>query len=348
MTGADSKGGPLWRRLGSAIPLPKAVESRIPLSRLPVGPRDELESTHRGAKPGRIARALDAAMARDPGGWFVVGASRDVGRSRSVARTIDGREVVIWRGTSGELLAGPSMCPHLGASLGGCEIVDGHVLCRWHGYALGTEERGNWAPYPALDDGVLLWVQLPVPGETPTDRPALPRRPPLERAVAEVVCVPATCEPRDIIANRLDPWHGSWLHPYAFSHLTVDEEESDESRLVLDVAFRLGKTVAVPVRAEFMCPDARTIVMTILAGEGTGSVVETHATPLGHDHSGRPVTMMVEATVAYSDRPGFAVARSASPLVRWGIRRSARALWQDDATYAERVAQLRRRGVTFY
>lgn len=348
MTGADSAKEPLWRKRGSLIPRPGSAGSRIPLSRLPVGPRDRLESTHRGAKPARIARALKTAMARDPGGWFVVGASEDVGRSRSVARTIDGREVVVWRGRSGELLAGPGMCPHLGASLGGCEIVDGHVLCRWHGFALGTEERGNWAPYPAHDDGVLLWVQLPVPGEVPTDVPALPRRPPLDRAVKEVVCVPARCEPRDIIANRLDPWHGAWFHPYAFSHLTVDEKESDDSRLVLDVAYRLGRNLAVPVRAEFTCPDARTIVMTILSGEGAGSVVETHATPLGHDVSGRPVTMMVEATIAYSDRPGFAVARGVSPLVRWGIRRSARALWRDDATYAERVAQLRRRGVTFY
>ena len=37
----------------------------------------------------------------------------------------------------------------------------------------------------------------------------------------------------------------------------------------------------MPVRAEFACPDARTIVMTIIDGEGAGSVVETHATPLG-------------------------------------------------------------------
>ena len=73
----------------------------------------------------------------------------------------------------------------------------------------------------------------------------------------------------------------------------------------MDVTFRLNRTWGVPVRAEFACPDARTIVMTIVDGEGAGSVVETHATPLGLDGEGRPLTMITEATIAYSDRTGL-------------------------------------------
>ena len=34
------------------------------------------------------------------------------------------------------------------------------------------------------------------------------------------------------------------------------------------------------VDARFHCPEPRTIVMTIIRGEGVGSDVETHATPL--------------------------------------------------------------------
>jgi hypothetical protein len=52
----------------------------------------------------------------------------------------------------------------------------------------------------------------------------------------------------------------------------------------------------VPVRAEFTCPDSRTIVMHITEGEGAGSVVETHATPLGLGGDGRPRTTVTEAT----------------------------------------------------
>jgi Domain of unknown function (DUF5914) len=49
---------------------------------------------------------------------------------------------------------------------------------------------------------------------------------------------------------------------------------------------------------------------------GAGSVVETPATPLGVGPKGRPLTMMTEARIAYSDRPGFSAARWMAPLIR--------------------------------
>jgi Domain of unknown function (DUF5914) len=98
------------------------------------------------------------------------------------------------------------------------------------------------------------------------------------------------------------------------------------------------------VLAAFTCPDSRTVVMQITKGEGAGSVVETHATPLGLGGDGLPRTMVTEATIAYSDRPGFQVARWLSPLLRPGIRHTARKLWVDDLAYAERRYELRRRG----
>jgi len=298
----------------------------------------------RQAKPARIAAALDASQAQNSGGWFVAGQSMDVGSSASVARTIAGREVVLWRDADGTLVAGPGACPHLGALLDNCPVVAGTMYCRWHGLALTKDGDRTWSPYRAHDDGVLLWVGLPTEGERATERPSLPVRPPLACSVAAVMAEPGICEPQDVIANRLDPWHGAWFHPYAFSHLSVDDDASDESKLVVDVTFRLSRTWGVPVRAEFTCPDARTIVMTITEGEGQGSVVETHATPMGIDAEGRPLTMVTEATIAYSDRPGFAVARWMKPVLRPGIKRTARKLWVDDLAYAERRYALRMRG----
>jgi nitrite reductase/ring-hydroxylating ferredoxin subunit len=303
-----------------------------------------MPSTWRLARPARIARALQAAQAQDPGGWFVAGTSDDIGRTESVTRTIAGREVVFWRTSDGSLVAGPGACPHLGALLDRCPVLDGTMYCRWHGLGFTRGGDATWSPYRAYDDGVLIWVGLSTEGERATDRPTLPSRPPLADSVSAVIAHPGVCEPQDVIANRLDPWHGSWFHPYAFSHLVVDDQASDEHLLVVDVTFRLSRTWGVPVRAEFSCPDARTIVMRIVDGEGTGSVVETHATPLGADDQGRPLTMVTEATIAYSDRPGFRVARWMSPILKPGIRRTARQLWVDDLAYAERRYDLRRRG----
>lgn len=323
------------------------LRRRIPIRNVPTVPHEHLRSTWKQARPGRIRASFDVAQSQDPGGWYVVGTTQDVRGDRSVTRTIAGREVVLWRDESGALLAGPGTCPHLGALLDDCEVIRGDVVCRWHGMALGPKGRAGWLTFPAYDDGALVWVQLPTEGEAPTDRPTIPVRPHAEASIAAVITIPGTCEPQDIIANRLDPWHGAWYHPYAFSHLVVDDEASDDKVLVVDVTFRLTPRLGVPVRAEFACPDARTIVMTITEGEGAGSVVETHATPLGPDPTGRPVTMMTELTVAHSPRKGFAAARLVQELVKPAMKQTQARLWVDDLAYAERRYALRARGEEF-
>ncbi len=326
--------------------LREEVRHRVPVRYLPQTTPDHLRGTWREARPARIERALAAALRRPTHGWLVAAASSEVPRSRTLLRTVAGREVVLWRDADGSVLAGPGACPHLGARLAGCVVVDGTVLCRWHGMPLGRDSDPPWARFAAYDDGVLVWVRLGAveEGLAPSDRPVLAHRPPAEQSIASVVSLGATCEPRDIIANRLDPWHGAWLHPYAFSDLTVDEDESTDDRLVLDVAYRLGRTFAVPVRAEFTCPDSHTIVMTITGGEGAGSVVETHATPLTAPGVHPARTVMTEAVVATSPRAGFRVARGLGRLVRVGMRASAIQLWVDDLEYAARRYELRRRG----
>ncbi|WP_374228531.1 DUF5914 domain-containing protein, partial [Saccharopolyspora sp. 7B] len=152
------------------------------------------------------------------------------------------------------------------------------------------------------------------------------------------------CEPRDVVANRLDPWHGSWFHPYSFANLEVlREPDAERDEFEVAVSFRLTGGVGVPVRATFTAPEPRTVVMHIVAGEGLGSVVETHATPLGRNSAGRPTTAVVEAVVAHSTRPGFRLARAAAgglrPVMRWAALR----LWRDDLAYAERRCELRGR-----
>jgi Domain of unknown function (DUF5914) len=147
----------------------------------------------------------------------------------------------------------------------------------------------------------------------------------------------------------MDPWHGSWYHPYSFTRLDVlaspptdDDVPGEFDRFLVAVTFRIGR-LGVPVVAEFTSPELRTIVMRIVDGEGTGSVVETHATPVGPGVDGLPRTAVLEAVVAHSDRPGFAHALYAAPLIRPAMRRAATRLWRDDLRYAERIYELRTR-----
>ncbi|UOX92669.1 Rieske (2Fe-2S) protein [Amycolatopsis sp. FBCC-B4732] len=303
------------------------------------------EPTYRECAPALIEAAGKRASARPSGNWFVIGASREVRADRPFGSTVGGHELVAWRGEDGEVRIGPGACPHLGAPLADARIDRGGLVCRWHGLRLDGTRCGTWSPVPAHDDGVLVWARLDaLGGEPPSDRPVVPERPAGGPSIDAVATLTGTCEPEDVVANRLDPWHGAWFHPYSFSRLRVLEtpdgtEGSD--RFLVEVTFRLAGRAGVPVHAEFLCPEPRTVVMRIVEGEGVGSVVETHATPLGPGPDGKPRTAVIEATIAASERPGFALAAKLAPAIRPLMRHTAARLWRDDLAYAERRYALR-------
>ncbi|KAB1976677.1 DUF5914 domain-containing protein [Streptomyces triticiradicis] len=329
-----------------------------PLARFPLALRkrpvawEHQRPTWREARPSLIAQALKRAQARPSGNWYVVGATQDVVDSRVVARNIAGQEVVVWRDAENRIVAGPGSCPHLGAPLRDSPVRCGTLVCHWHGLTLNGMSFAGWEPFPVHDDGVLVWVRLDaIGGEPPLDAPVVPIRPALSGALSAVYSAVGTCEPEDIVANRLDPWHGAWFHPYSFVDLTVvDVPDTGASSgdgqdgFAVNVSFKLAGRLVVPVRAVFTAPEPRTIVMHITQGEGQGSVVETHATPLDPDDRGRPRTAVIEAIVAASDRRGFTVARTLAPLLRPLMRTTAGRLWRDDLSYAERRWQLRSTG----
>lgn len=286
------------------------------------------------ARPHAIESALAHALAQPDSGWRVLDGSRRIGR-RPRAFVVDGRHLIAWRpdggGVGGDVLVAPESCPHLGASLAGAAVRSGAVVCPWHGLELGRAGHGSWRCLPAHDDGILVWVRT---GTVDLPPPALPRP---ARSIAGVIRLEARCATADVLANRLDPWHGAHLHPYSFAALEV-LEQSDE-RLRVHVEKRIAGPLRVAVEATFHCPTPHAIVMTITDGEGAGSLVETHAVPIDGER-----TAIVEATIATSPRHGFWFARHLAPLLRPLIERSARRLWRDDLVYAERLAELRARG----
>jgi hypothetical protein len=319
-----------------------------PLRPLPAQAWPRQQPTYADARPALIEAALKRAQARPSGNWFVLGASRDVRPGQPHGVTVAGTELVAWRDAGGRLVVGPGACPHLGAPLSAAAVDRGELVCRWHGLRVGGAGGGGWRALPACDDGLLAWVRLDAAGgEPPLTGPVLPARPPLSQSVHAVATLIGVCEPEDIVANRLDPWHGAWFHPYFFSRLSVLSAPQEvtaldeDDKFTVAVTFRVTPGLGVPVRAEFTCPEPRTVVMRITQGEGVGSVVETHATPLGRGPDGRPRTAVTEAVVAHSARPGFALARRAGPALRPAVRHAAARLWRDDLAYAERRYQLR-------
>jgi hypothetical protein len=313
-----------------------------PLQPIPPGSWTGQHPTYRDASPAIIQAALDRSQRRPTGNWYTFGASRDVHARKPLGFSVAGVELVAWRDQQSRLCVGPRACPHLGADLATAEVHNGDLICRWHGLCLGRDtDEYRWRLLPSYDDGVLAWVRLDaVGGEKPLEHPVIPARPSgcTLDAVATMV---GTCQPSDIIANRLDPWHGAWYHPYSFTQLEVLSTPTEEvDTFLVAVTFRIGR-VGVPTVAEFSSPEARTIVMRIVDGEGVGSVVETHATPVGLGSDKLPRTAVIEATVAHSERAGFRRALSVAPVITPLMRLAATRLWKDDLAYAERRYQVR-------
>ncbi|MET0385457.1 MAG: DUF5914 domain-containing protein [Polyangiales bacterium] len=308
----------------------------LPFGRsLPAAPALDPRPDWQAAEPRWIKRALARSQELPSGGWYVLDASRVITAGRPHRYELAGRSLVVWRAGS-QLMAASDVCPHMGASLSEGQVCDGKLVCPWHGLAFGAEPVAGFRPLPTFDDGYLVWVQLAAAAAREpagaSARPYLPARP--ARGLDAVIRMEARCEPRDVVANRLDPWHGVHYHPHSFGRLRVISQSEDA--ITVRVAYRVAGPLAVEVDARFDCPDPRTIVMTVVAGDGLGSVVETHATPIREG-----LTAVIELTLASSERPGFPWIVRAAPLLRPVMRWAAARLWVEDARYAERLYSLR-------
>ena len=280
-----------------------------------------------------IERALAQSKQKEGGGWVVVDAVTRIGNTPQ-RYDLAGEEWVVWRADA-EILMAPNACPHMGAELCHSKVVQGKLRCPWHGLDLGRRGHGDWQLVNTHDDGILLWAQL-LHDEVPTEVPPVPHRP--ASFIHGAIRTEATCEPEDVVANRLDPWHRAHFHPHSFA--TLQMLSVTEDLLSLRVAFKVFGPVVVEVDCTFHAPTRRCIVMTITDGDGVGSVVETHASPIRPGRSA-----LCEATIATSDRPGFCYAKAFEPLIRPLIEMRARQLWVEDVAYAERRYLLRSRAL---
>ena len=156
--------------------------------------------------------------------WYVVAESVDVAGA-PLAVTLLGRELVVWRSTSGDVVAAPDRCPHREAPLSLGIVHDGCVVCPYHGWRFGDDGRcvevpstGAGRPVPpaahlstvhATERYGLVWLCL---GEPSSDIPSMPADDdPSYRRINSGVDVWTTSATR-MTDNFLDISHFPYVH----------------------------------------------------------------------------------------------------------------------------------------
>ncbi|MGE4431317.1 MAG: Rieske 2Fe-2S domain-containing protein [Sphingobium sp.] len=122
-----------------------------------------------------------------PEGWFGVGWSTDFETGKPVFVRYFGRDMVIYRGESGRLLATHAYCPHMGARLDVGGKVDGDcIICPFHAWKWDAEGKNIDIPYAektmkaklktyhVVESGRMVWMWSSWRSENPLwDAPAL-------------------------------------------------------------------------------------------------------------------------------------------------------------------------------
>lgn len=158
--------------------------------------------------------------------WYVAAFAADVAGNELVSRRLLGRQVLLYRESSGAVVALEDRCAHRALPLSMGSLVADRVVCRYHGFAYdGTGAcvdvpsqqnvpyGARVASYPVREEGPLLWVWLGNPRRAAASGP--PRLPWLtepgwasfggEHTVAAGFML--------LHENALDRTHFAFVHP---------------------------------------------------------------------------------------------------------------------------------------
>ena len=166
--------------------------------------------------------------------WYVACTPAEID-DKPLGRMICGQRIVFYRGPEGRVAALDDFCPHRGAPLSlGC-VVEGTLVCGYHGLAMGPNGRAVSMPgqrvqgfpqarvFPAVERHGFVWVW---PGDAAPADPA--KIPHLAWADSDEWAYGGglyhvDCEFRLMIDNLMDLTHETYVHADSIGQKEIDE-----------------------------------------------------------------------------------------------------------------------------
>lgn len=166
--------------------------------------------------------------------WYVACTPDEIAH-KPLGRTICGEPVVFYRGPDGAVAALEDFCPHRGAPLSLGRVVDGKLVCGYHGLEMGCDGKTVAMPgqrvrgfppirrYPAVERHGFIWLW---PGDPAQADPA--KVPPLHWAQDPSWAYGGglyhiACDYRLMIDNLMDLTHETYVHADSIGQKEIDE-----------------------------------------------------------------------------------------------------------------------------
>jgi vanillate monooxygenase len=168
--------------------------------------------------------------------WYVAATPDEVDKDdRPLGRTICGAPMVFFRGPDGAVAAVEDFCPHRGAPLSLGRVVEGKLICGYHGLEMGCDGKAVAMPgqrvrgfppirhYPTVERSGFIWVWPGDPDKADASKiHPLPWADNPECAFGGGL-FHVKCDYRLMIDNLMDLTHETYVHSTSIGQKEIDE-----------------------------------------------------------------------------------------------------------------------------
>lgn len=166
--------------------------------------------------------------------WYVACTSNEID-DKPLGRTICGAPIVFYRAAQGQATALEDFCPHRGAPLSLGRVVEGKLVCGYHGLEMGCDGKTMAMPgqrvrgfppirsFPVVEKHGFVWVWPGDPGQAHEDKlPHLHWAEDPEWAYGGGL-YHIGCDYRLMIDNLMDLTHETYVHSTSIGQPEIDE-----------------------------------------------------------------------------------------------------------------------------